>query len=506
MASPAFRWGKGNKPAVLWACLYGALLGLTWAGWLASAVAPTRRLHPDEAFFLTFARHAAVNGDWWLLGALDKPPLAIYAHALAFTFAGVDSLPNGVLTLDARKGEFVGRWLSLMTGMSLLALVLRLSYDLTRRHAIALLVGTMLAGALTPYSASAFMDVPLLAFAFAALVSARRGAWRTAGVWLSLAFAVKPQAIFFAPLCLLWGWQHRRQMGRAFHPLALAGVGLLVWDSLREGTSVFVLGAHNNTEPLRLSLPSLSQLGRVLGLDPASFASAWQACVVALVGALISVGAWRTKGRAKAIAPGAWWALGLVGMHALVGLRWHERYSLLVVPVWAMVGAWGVFHPLPTRVQSVRAWATPLRRILSLWLCAHLLLSVRIAPHDSTPMLALAEHLNAKPIATVVYDRWLGWQLRYYLGQWTDKRLTYYPTPSAWVVDALALRETGVRYFVGLEGENVGAWLSIACEAGFGVALDWHQPPYSVYALTPPHALDKPTFSCARSLAPLAPS
>jgi hypothetical protein len=135
-----------------------------------------------------------------------------------------------------------------------------------------------------------------------------------------------------------------------------------------------------------------------------------------------------------------------------------------------------------------------------------MLLSVRTAPHDSTPVLALAQHLNAKPVATVVYDRWLGWQLHYYLGQWTDKRLTYYPTPSAWVKDALALQETAVRYFVGVKGENVGAWLFVACEAGFGVALDWHQPPYSVYALTPPHAPDAPTSSCDRFLAHLAPS
>ena len=33
-----------------------------------------RRFDPDEAHFMTFARDAAVKGDWMLPGALDKPP------------------------------------------------------------------------------------------------------------------------------------------------------------------------------------------------------------------------------------------------------------------------------------------------------------------------------------------------------------------------------------------------------------------------------------------------
>ena len=46
------------------------------------------RLEPDEAWFSTFAREAAINGGWWLPGPLDKTPLAIYANALAQVFVG----------------------------------------------------------------------------------------------------------------------------------------------------------------------------------------------------------------------------------------------------------------------------------------------------------------------------------------------------------------------------------------------------------------------------------
>ncbi|HLU11718.1 MAG TPA: hypothetical protein VK003_18735, partial [Oceanobacillus sp.] len=49
------------------------------------ALGQDRRFHPDEALYSTFARSAALNGDWLLHGSLDKPPLTIYASALSMT-------------------------------------------------------------------------------------------------------------------------------------------------------------------------------------------------------------------------------------------------------------------------------------------------------------------------------------------------------------------------------------------------------------------------------------
>ena len=42
-------------------------------------------------------------------------------------------------------------------------------------------------------------------------------------------------------------------------------------------------------------------------------------------------------------------------------------------------------------------------------------------------LMRLARHLNGKPVATVIYDPWLGWELGYYLGVWHDKRRVHYP-------------------------------------------------------------------------------
>ena len=58
------------------------------------------RFHPDEAFFMAFARGAAVNGDWLLPGALDKPPLALYFSALSMVAVGNTADDAGVLHLD----------------------------------------------------------------------------------------------------------------------------------------------------------------------------------------------------------------------------------------------------------------------------------------------------------------------------------------------------------------------------------------------------------------------
>ena len=56
-----------------------------------------QRFHPDEAHFMTFARDAAVKGEWLLPGALDKPPLSIYLSALSMVGVGVTTDSDGVL-------------------------------------------------------------------------------------------------------------------------------------------------------------------------------------------------------------------------------------------------------------------------------------------------------------------------------------------------------------------------------------------------------------------------
>jgi hypothetical protein len=97
----------------------------------------------------------------------------------------------------------------------------------------------------------------------------------------------------------------------------------------------------------------------------------------------------------------------------------------------------------------------------------------------------LAAYLNSKPVATVIYDRWLGWELAYYMGQWTDKRRVYYPTPDELVRGALNLCEIGSRYLPAPAQKPINPWLEALWEAGFDVAQVYETRNFVVYEIIP---------------------
>ena len=59
------------------------LILLVGTGLRFHGLARDARFHPDEALYNTFARDAAVYGDWLFARPLDKPPLMLYANALS---------------------------------------------------------------------------------------------------------------------------------------------------------------------------------------------------------------------------------------------------------------------------------------------------------------------------------------------------------------------------------------------------------------------------------------
>ncbi|MGB7338779.1 MAG: hypothetical protein WBC91_07800, partial [Phototrophicaceae bacterium] len=137
-----------------------------------------RRFHPDEALYMSFARHAAVDGDWLLLRQpVDKTPLTFYANAFALVFFAVETDTDGVLQLDALKGEFAGRMTSVFASILLVAVMMQLVRT-TRNNKIApILAGLLLA--LSPlrivFAPTAFTDMPMLLLGCVALWMAVRG-------------------------------------------------------------------------------------------------------------------------------------------------------------------------------------------------------------------------------------------------------------------------------------------------------------------------------------------
>ncbi len=502
---------------------------------------------------MTFARNAAVNGDGWLQGALDKPPLTIYFNAAALISFAIDTDPNGVLYLDAHKGEFAARITGVLVGVVCVAVLMRLAYGLygVPRHAI--MTGLWLA--LSPYmlafSPTAFTDMPMMLCSLLALLFAwhKRPMW--SGITFMLAVAAKPQAIFFVPLILMFQhfgskritfhrdtacrvptnkhFLHNLNMSLAFFSLcrwlftALLGGGLLwLWDTLRPETSVFVLGAINNSHATLFS--ELSDI-------PARWAVFWQAAQwlignaittsIILIGILL--GLISQKNQVKILI--GVWLVGYVGLHLVTTLNLYDRYWLLLLPglillvpstkivgsnskrlIFRRVEVEACLDPTTSYFsrklnmsQIVRTKANyrllafgKMLLMLALFYAAIMTpLPIGSDRGRYTGIDELADYLNTKPVATVIYDRWLGWQLGYYLGQWTNKRRVHFPTPQALVQGALALSETGTRYLVAPTWENVEEWLAGLRAAHFEVFLETHIAQFAVYAITPPSSISQ---------------
>jgi hypothetical protein len=426
-----------SQQGVLTPCLLASLLCVAFAVLMHTAT-HARRLHPDEAFFMTFARNASVGGDWWLRGALDKPPLTIYANALLLMVVGIDQLPNGVLTLDVYQGEFVSRLLGVGMGMVWLASLMTISQRLFKHERTTLLIAFSLACSpvFVAYSASAFMDVPMMALASLAVAGALWGKTRWSGVCFGLALLAKPQAIIFFPLLLWLLYYQRLSLRRWLSPLIVIGVIAILWDVARGETSVWALGASNNAMPVLYMRYGLLIL--------------------------------------------PFWAM----LWGKVGNRCWTRYNIFFA-MWTLITLLPLIALRDVRVQ---AWLYDTPTYCEGNVC--------VAPNAQIDQLA--QYLNAKPIASVVYDHWLGWQLRYYMGQWTDKRLVYYPSPHAMTHDALKLAESGTRYWLmpnnflayyGLSSSfstQTHAWLVAWQEAGFEIRPKAYFGNITVYALTPP--------------------
>jgi len=447
-----------------------ALLLLAW-GLVFGLAGQARRLHGDEAFFLTFARSAAVRGDWWLLGDLDKPPLVIYGQALGLMALGVTTDARGILHLDAAQGEFVGRCLGAAVGLVALALLLRLGGGW-----VALILLVM--PAWRQYSASAFMDMPMLALSLGAGLLLRQRRWAGAGLLAALAFACKPQAALLWPLLALsvprWRWP---AVQAVLLGLSLGLAALWAWDTVRPWASVFALGAGNNAAFWRWRGPA----------EALAWSGEWVAALLSLGGFLglaVPLGAglalWRARASWRAWAL-ALWALAFSVLHILPEIAHYERYALPL----ALLLAWGLSLSL-----SLAAW----RRWRVLLACA--LIGLALLPQtplaDFQPredFIDAAVFLNAQPVASVVYAPWHGWHLDYYLGPWTDKRRVYYPSPSAFVGGALSLDERAPRYFVGRGDElAVWAWLEPLRMRAWRVVQVWEDSGgrLRIWKLTPP--------------------
>lgn len=434
------------------------------------------RFHGDEALFATYARNAAVYGDWMLSGPLDKPPLSLYAMALSMQFTGVTTLPDGVLTLDARAGELAARLPAVFAGIVTVAAVMALAGVLGGPRA-GWIAGTIasVSPQMIAFSATAFTDPLLVMFGTLALLQAARGRAITSGLLLAAAFASKQQAVLIAPLVVLLlssrvGWR------RLVTAAAAGGTLLLIWDLARQDLSIFAVAADNNNPYRWLVPPSewperAAQWARYLST---AFGPPLLTALICAAGLLpLSL---RSPTRIERV---RWGLLVLLTAHVVLPFNLYDRYLLLLLPGIAVLAA--------LRLRVLLRWRWTAVLVLSVVIAGGLAEPARyptdVRDRDSG-LIELAAFINRQPLGTIVYNPWLGWEMGYTVGPWSDKRVVYYPSPDEFAADAPKNPDTAGRLLIAPGWAPVPHWMA-AAEAGFAVRIAYRSADYAAWWLTP---------------------
>lgn len=460
-------------------------------------------------------------------GALDKSPLSIYTSALSMHFTSAYTNALSVIDVPFVQGEFSAKLPNVFAGIIIIALVYQIALTLFRDQQVALL--SALLTSLSPYfvefNASAFTDSLMLLFMLASVLAIQRGYPVWSGLLLAFSIASKQQGIYYLPLIIGLLWLNHRQkpthiddistsksVGTGLKPVRIAltfmerglggevlrlcfalifGIGLLlIWDSARPETSIFALASANNS-PNGLITP-LADLPERLNLWAhylsESFGAWWLS--LPLLGCAIYAGFIRLAGRAEVglklgvevkVRIIVLYCLAYIALHWLVNFNIYNRYLLPLIPLITVLSAQGLI-----RIWQYFGRNRLLATVLLVMLFAGTLgVRVEIGRNRDNPdgLIDLATFINAQPLGTIIYDHWLGWEMGYYLGAWTDKRSVYYPTAEIFGEDALTNPELAPRYLIAPENVAYQTWLTVAEAVGFEVTLAYRHNGYVAYEL-----------------------
>ncbi|MBC7870222.1 MAG: hypothetical protein H7Y09_05235 [Chitinophagaceae bacterium] len=265
----------------------------------------------------------------------------------------------------------------------------------------------------------------------------------------------------------------------------------MLWDKARGETSIFALAAVNNN-PGRIFAAKEEWLPRL---------SAWLSDSAAIFGTggltlgfVIIAGVALLKNMQRGDLLIALYIVSYGLLHWLAAFNIYDRYLLPLVPLLAILAGRGI--------ASGANWSGDrIKHIPNAIFCACVILailalsimSLRVADTihhaneaDSTGILALADFLNDKPLGTIIYDHWLGWEMGYYMGAWTDKRRVYYPAPEIQAEDALRNPDPATRYLIAPINKNALVWVKMMEKQGFRAVLAYHCGGFVAYALIPP--------------------
>jgi len=377
-------------------------------------------LHPDECLYASWALAIADGSDPWLrLAALDKPPLYPYLLAgwskvvgpgpVALRMLGIASALAGLMAFSAASKRLYGP-----------------------APALAGLVMMALSPAAVALDGTALTDQPAIALALAALLASLRGSGVAAGLLFGLALATKPQLLAFLPLILAALISRRRQWREAALGVAVVASLVLSYELVRQAPAGFADMALRNygRDSSASSLPWLARewlaVLRWSWADPRAMAFWATVCLGGLVTVLLNSVTSMAIG--DSVAAGAALSLLLyLGANVVFGAPAWDRYTLVAVPLLAMLFAWAV-----ARISASlrRGYGLLASAILALAMATLLLRPAQEAAFGRLPVGDTSRWQGIETVAaylrgqvpgraTLLYQEF-GWHLRYYARGFTQ--------------------------------------------------------------------------------------
>ncbi len=442
--------------------LIGALLRIP-------LLARDSRFQPDEALYATFGRSVS-NGDLLLSGeTLDKPPLLFWAIGGSFRLFGIS--------------EFAARlpdWAASVVSVGVLfALARRLYAD----QRIALVAALLLA--VSPFdrafAGTAYTDPLLTLGVLCGCLASVMGRWRLAGFALAFAFATKPSGLQWIPLVILLGWVCSGLSICALRRFMLTfGIGfvmLALWSAARGTVPDFwTLNVVNNT-PGRLIranevLPRFERWGSLLGTLAPLPILGWLA--VPLTAFSRNQQVELSRHLLIDVLLTAYTIASLAALW-LIAFNTYDRYLHTLAPFMLILLA-----RMIVAVCALFKHPTAYRVALALTCFSPLLTSGAVIggdPEEYTGIDRVASVLDALPVGTIVYDHWLGWELRFYLGDKPPIRVIWMPN----VDEMISAVQSG--YLVAPRSE-ADPWLAALKKAGVSVNISDETPTFIIAQVT----------------------
>ncbi|NDJ87199.1 MAG: hypothetical protein GYB66_15070 [Chloroflexi bacterium] len=449
------------SPNRLWLVVLLLLLGATLRIHGAARQAP---LHADEALFADFARQMVPQGDWNLDTVnTDKPPGTFFLVGTSFLLVGETS--------------FAARFPNILASLISLAAFYGIAKRLSSRAQTGVLALGMLVVAPIDirYAATVFQDPPMLAGVLLGIWLASDQKWSGAGFALGIATIMKPTALWALPLVIGIGLLHHHNLnmywGHLLRRIGYFALGsaipigaIMLWDESRQAQSFIELGSHNNNP------------GRLIRSDEVwPRAESWLSIISDIAGSPYLAGIFLAAalfGLTMAVryTPSrqngtVYWFITVylvnyLGIYWLVAFGIWDRYVYLIAPLLLLLAAAGSVALL-ARARRTRVLLLPTAMVILLTasMPASWQSTGQTDPDEMQGIATFSEVLNQDYAGHIVYDNWIGWHFRWYLGADPSIQVVYFPTPEDL---ALHLQDAdAVRYLAAPSAEKALPWLHL---------------------------------------------